>query len=440
MNLRDDISTGIEFHSRTLRRLCEDREWMSALALVDSAADTEGAADEVLVLRALLREIVGDFEGALGDLSRTRLVQVDLLRARVLSRVGCGDAARDLVLNFQPPPGLLAHRDAGGFPYAMGVAGRRTDLALLGMTRLDDWGGVGWLSREWVRGTIAEQLMTLGAYGDCLEFLDAAFADDAWAPALVHICKQLHDISALPPPSPALASTALSQSLSGIRGWLSVDEATVLHELAATVPCHDAIVELGSYYGRSAISIASAVAPSHQAGVHLVDPHEGLEGYGASDSLGGLRTNLAKLGLLDRVQIHRARSTAIAAEWNGPQVGLLFIDAQHDVASVRADLESWTPMLAPGAIVAFHDANQPGPCQVLCDVLRGPSALRPVGCRDSLFVMRCCSPRLGLGELAWTTLLEHNGRSFRNWLDLDGERVRHQLWQALGAVEALEKA
>ena len=40
-------------------------------------------------------------------------------------------------------------------------------------------------------------------------------------------------------------------------------------------------------------------------------------------------------------------------------VGLLFVDAAHDRESTKATFEAWRPRLAPGALVAFHDYEDP---------------------------------------------------------------------------------
>jgi predicted O-methyltransferase YrrM len=40
-------------------------------------------------------------------------------------------------------------------------------------------------------------------------------------------------------------------------------------------------------------------------------------------------------------------------------VDFLFIDAAHDYESTRGAFEAWRPRLAPGAVVAFHDFDDP---------------------------------------------------------------------------------
>ena len=48
------------------------------------------------------------------------------------------------------------------------------------------------------------------------------------------------------------------------------------------------------------------------------------------------------------------------AEFEGP-VHLLFVDGDHRLAGVTADIRGWTPKVAPGGLAVFHDYSRPGP-------------------------------------------------------------------------------
>jgi hypothetical protein len=52
-------------------------------------------------------------------------------------------------------------------------------------------------------------------------------------------------------------------------------------------------------------------------------------------------------------------SVDVAAEWAGPPVGLLYIDADHAEHNVRSDFWAWEPHLVPGASVVFDDVDTP---------------------------------------------------------------------------------
>ncbi|HMF13480.1 MAG TPA: class I SAM-dependent methyltransferase [Gemmataceae bacterium] len=87
-----------------------------------------------------------------------------------------------------------------------------------------------------------------------------------------------------------------------------------------------------------------------------------------------------------RLRFVRQPSNVAAAEL--PLRGkaeLIFIDAQHDYDSVLEDFQSWSPMLAEGAAIAFHDSHvcaarpelQPGdgPVRLMTEIRRDSMGL-----------------------------------------------------------------
>lgn len=120
-----------------------------------------------------------------------------------------------------------------------------------------------------------------------------------------------------------------------------------------------AIVEVGSFKGKSACYLARGTV-TH---VYCVDlwalPTPGRqkrkEKYVGPRVFGIFRQQVKDAGVSQLVTPLPGESVDLAAHWaNGP-IGLLFIDAKHTYHAVREDLQAWTPHLAPGACVAFHD-------------------------------------------------------------------------------------
>jgi len=64
-----------------------------------------------------------------------------------------------------------------------------------------------------------------------------------------------------------------------------------------------------------------------------------------------------KHGLEDKVTLIEGFSTEIAEKWNYGKISILFIDGNHK--QVFQDFYAWKKHLAPDAIVAFHDSNDP---------------------------------------------------------------------------------
>jgi predicted O-methyltransferase YrrM len=182
-----------------------------------------------------------------------------------------------------------------------------------------------------------------------------------------------------------------------IEGWLEDDEAEVLiaatRRAIETLPAPHAIVEVGSYCGRSTVVLGAAARAHHpDARVYAVDPHDGVVGaldqelkHGPS-TLERFQHNVAAAKLQDVVVT--IQQCSIGVVWNQP-VSLLFIDHLHDYASVSHDFHHFAPHLVPGGFVAFHDYADyyPG-VKAFVNELLASSAYEQVVCAGSMVLLR----------------------------------------------------
>jgi len=75
---------------------------------------------------------------------------------------------------------------------------------------------------------------------------------------------------------------------------------------------------------------------------------------------------------------HVAYSADVARAWSGEPADLVFVDGDHSEQGVRTDWELWSPLVAPGGVMLFHDARLgrpdgvglPGPTAVVEDEVR----------------------------------------------------------------------
>jgi SAM-dependent methyltransferase len=118
------------------------------------------------------------------------------------------------------------------------------------------------------------------------------------------------------------------------------------------------VLELGAQYGFSTVVLAQAARR-----VTSVDWHQGDESIAAvsgaecADTWEAYRANLARYGVAGKVDARRGRFEDVlpALQRQGALFDGVFIDAQHDAASVAADLALALPLIRPGGWVAFHD-------------------------------------------------------------------------------------
>ena len=140
----------------------------------------------------------------------------------------------------------------------------------------------------------------------------------------------------------------------GVEGWLSDREASFLFDTAARCRNRGAIVEIGSYKGKSTVCMGLG-AGSHVM-IYAIDPHmSDLEHRGQGSSLEVFQRNVARAGLADSVIPIVAKSQDVA--WSGP-IEFLWIDGDHTYQGAWADFVKYSPYVIEGGIIAFHDATQ----------------------------------------------------------------------------------
>jgi predicted O-methyltransferase YrrM len=148
-------------------------------------------------------------------------------------------------------------------------------------------------------------------------------------------------------------------------GLLNPGIGDCLRDLAAQVPADQAIVEIGSYKGKSTAYLAAGAKAGNGAPVFAVDAWDlpgnvdGKHRFTDPTVRQVFEDQLRALRLWSRVTPIQAFSVDAADVWDGPMVGLLFIDADHAETSVRSDFEAWLPHLAPSHVVAFDDIDTP---------------------------------------------------------------------------------
>jgi hypothetical protein len=191
-------------------------------------------------------------------------------------------------------------------------------------------------------------------------------------------------------------SLPILQQMKRIEGWFDEDEGDLLIAAASraitSLPAGSAVVEIGSFCGRSTVVLGSVVKSiGAESRVYAIDPHDGV--VGAADqglqscqpTLDVFRRNIFESGLdrfVDTIQKH---STQVA--WDKP-IALLLIDGLHDYQNVARDFHHFEQWVLPGGYVAFHDYADyyPGVKRLVSELLATRRYLK-VECIRSLFVI-----------------------------------------------------
>jgi predicted O-methyltransferase YrrM len=147
-----------------------------------------------------------------------------------------------------------------------------------------------------------------------------------------------------------------------VEGWLSEAQAQRLWEAAQRVPRGGLLVEIGSFRGRSAIVMASALADG--ARLVAIDPHAGGDRgpqeiaaeaeRGEADHQAFL-SNLSAAGVESRVEHVRKMSSDAHDDVREP-IDVLYVDGAHRFAPARDDIVRWGARVRDGGTMLVHDS------------------------------------------------------------------------------------
>lgn len=206
---------------------------------------------------------------------------------------------------------------------------------------------------------------------------------------------------------PADLDTVLNKAWEETRkvpGHLGENEARFLGLLAACVPAKGAIVEIGSFKGRSTVMLANVASRYGFGPVVAIDPHNSpiLLNHQANPGVSSYQDFLDSIfaaGVSNQVESHVAYSTDVASSWNRP-IRLLWIDGDHSYGGAKKDLDGFFPHLVRLGVVAFHDALNafPGPIRVFVEDVLGSDRFGPAGFVHSI---------------AWAQFRPEDGHAFR---------------------------
>ena len=158
------------------------------------------------------------------------------------------------------------------------------------------------------------------------------------------------------------------QDIEGWFGWRSAQEEAVAH-----FPDGSRFVEVGTYLGRSLCSLAEVVEHSGK-GISVIgidtcrgSGPEGLRGKdyhgeavrkGGGTFAGALHKNVLDCGFGDHIVLILADSVNASTLFSDASFEWVHLDARHDYASVKADIEAWLPKVKRGGWLSGDDYNE----------------------------------------------------------------------------------
>jgi predicted O-methyltransferase YrrM len=148
-----------------------------------------------------------------------------------------------------------------------------------------------------------------------------------------------------------------------IPGWMNEHDLKSIERLAARIPEHGQMVEVGSFCGRSAWAWAKSVPAT--VSVHCIDRWNGAKiGQDHLDRLDPPHPGVTHYVLRNfqsftedcpNVRSYQGESTTVLALWPAESCDLIFLDGDHWNPTFHDDLHEAWRLLKPGGIVCGHD-------------------------------------------------------------------------------------
>lgn len=210
-----------------------------------------------------------------------------------------------------------------------------------------------------------------------------------------------------------------------VDGWLGKREALYLYALAKADIGSGAIVEIGSWKGKSTIWLARGSAARGGGSVYAIDPHKPLpeENY-YEDTEAEFTSNIKNAGV-EALVIPLVMSSAEAVkDWQKP-IHLLWIDGDHRYEGVHHDFFSWAPHVIQGGVIALHDTySKDGVRRVVDDEILRLDNFKVLGQVDGILAVAKTQSLSQLDRMNRQIVL-----TLRKWHN--DARVERKHWRAL---------
>ena len=173
-------------------------------------------------------------------------------------------------------------------------------------------------------------------------------------------------------------------------GWRWADDLHRLGRETLALGEQATLVEIGCFFGRSALVLAGALQMRGSGILHCIDPFDAsgdafsaphyarmLAAEGGGSMRDHVMATLARHGLVNRVQLHTARATEVDRDAFGA-LDLLLLDGDQSRAGAQAAYNHWAPKLRAGGVlvvgnsaVRTYDADHDGQALVVETCLVG---------------------------------------------------------------------
>jgi len=156
-----------------------------------------------------------------------------------------------------------------------------------------------------------------------------------------------------------------------VDGWFTWRSAQ--EEAVSSFPDGSRFVEVGTYLGRSLCSLGEVVERSGKnidvigidtcrgsgpEGLRGTDYHANAVSNGGGTFAGTLHKNVLDCGFGEKITLIISDSISAARLFGDASLEWVHLDARHDYASVKADVEAWLPKVKAGGWLSGDDYDE----------------------------------------------------------------------------------
>jgi hypothetical protein len=170
---------------------------------------------------------------------------------------------------------------------------------------------------------------------------------------------------------PAAVYSEARMHWSEIEGWFQWRSAQ--EEAAEKFSEGSCFVEVGTYLGRSLCSLGEVAEQSGKSftligvdtcrgsgpeGPRQKNYHGAVVAENGGTFAGVLQKNVIACGYSDAISLIIADSAAASRLFGDASIDWVHLDARHDYASVKADIQAWLPKVKPGGWLSGDDYDE----------------------------------------------------------------------------------
>jgi len=146
--------------------------------------------------------------------------------------------------------------------------------------------------------------------------------------------------------------------MKNIPGKLYLTEPSLLWYFGKKCTGKGAILEIGSWKGKSTMLLARGSMKNSNSKVYAVDTFEGTKENSMKkiDTFEDFKENIKKANVENLVIPLVGFSSDICKKFKEP-IEILFIDGDHSYEGVLGDIDNWAPKIISGGWILFHDTS-----------------------------------------------------------------------------------